>query len=118
MKFFRKEKTAIKSREIFKARLITFYYIKSYGFFGRRTKVLEKIRKRFRRKYLYRKGPRKNKDVEELLRIKSRFQRNFGLAVAWGETNKIFSPSDKFNSFIGWSKSKCFRLADKFGEVV
>ena len=118
LKFFPKQKSIIKSKKNLEARLTTFHYIKTYGFFGKNSKVIEKVRKRFRKKYLARKNRKRAKDVEELENIKLRFQKNFQLALAWGETDKSFVPTHRFNSFIGWSKSKSFKLGDRFGEVV
>ena len=113
------KKTSRKIKYLLKGRLVTFFFLKKYGYFGKRKNKLKRLTENFRKKFL-RKRTLAKRDIFEIIQEKRKeaIINNISLSRAWGEVTKSFFFKKTFNSYLGWSKSKIFDFQKKIGEVV
>lgn len=99
------------------------FFLKKYGYFGKRKSKLKRLRDNFRRrlKLLNKRTFYLKRRIFEIMgdeRKKANFIKNISFSRGWGDITKSFFFKKTFNSYLGWSKSKIYNFQLKLGEVV
>ena len=105
---------------------MTLFFLKKYGYFGKRKARLKRLIEKFRLKYLKRLEKKflQKKEIFEIFEImeekrkEDAFIHNISLSRAWGEVSKSFFFKKTFNSYLGWSNSRIYNFQQKLGEIV
>ena len=118
-----RKKTSRNKKKHRKGKLMTLFFLKKYGYFGKRKTRRKILIERFRLKYLkdLEKKFLPKRGIFEIMEEKRKedaFIHNISLSRAWGQVSKSFFFKKTFNSYLGWSNSRIYNFQQKLGEIV